>query len=357
MSAPARARARVAAGAALVLACAGLAGCASLGYLAQAVDGHLALMAARRPVEAVIDDPTTTADEQTRLAEARDIRDFAVEALALPEGGSYRTYVSLDRPYVVWNVVAAPEFSVTARTWCFPVAGCVAYRGYFDESAARDHAARLAAEGLDVHVGGARAYSTLGWFDDPILSSMLSERPYELAGVIFHELAHERVYVAGDSEFNEAYAVAVEREGVRRWLGARGRDAMRAEYEGFLARRARFTRAALEARVGLERLYASGGEPTALRAAKASVIDELRETLRALAEDWGRPGALASWIDGDINNARLALVATYHARVPAFERLLAQAAGDMAAFHAEVERIAGLPAAERALALGEGEAR
>ncbi len=335
----------------IAVAAAALAGCADLGYYGQAIDGHLDLMAARRPLDEAIADPVTPEDERARLAEAREIRRFAVESLALPEGGSYRSYVSLDRPYVVWNVVAAPELSVEPRTWCFPVAGCVAYRGYFDEGAARAFAAKLEGKGLDVHVGGARAYSTLGWFDDPLLSTMLSGRAYDVAGVVFHELAHERVYVADDSEFNEAYAVAVERAGVRRWLLATGRHAELEDYERGLERRARFTAAVLQTRARLRAIYASGAPPDEMRARKAQAIEVLRGRLRALAVEWGDPRRLAAWTEGPINNARLALLATYHERVPAFESILAKLDGDMSAFHAEVARIGALAKDERARAL------
>lgn len=341
-------RLRLLAGAVLA---AGAAGCSSLGYYGQAVDGHLDLMAARRSLEAVIDDADTPAQVRERLVEAREMRDFAAESLALPAGGSYRTYVALERRYVVWNVVAAPELSVEPRTWCFPVAGCVAYRGYFDETAAREFAATLASEGLDVHVGGARAYSTLGWFDDPIVSSMLSPRPYELAGVIFHELAHERVYAAGDSAFNEAYAVSVERAGVRRWLASTARADLAEEYERVLVRRAAFHRAVLDTRAELAELYGSDRTVEERRAGKARALTALRERLLGLAREWDRPGALRAWTDGPVNNARLALVATYHEQVAAFEALLAREGGDLARFHAEVERIAALSVADREAAL------
>ena len=206
-----------------MLAALALSGCATVEYYAQSVTGHLGLMYQARPIETVIAAPETAPRIAARLRTALDIREFASEVLGLPANASYRRFVDLGRRYVVWNVVAAPELSLDPRRWCFPVVGCLSYRGYFSESAAEEYAESLKSEGWDVTVAGVRAYSTLGWFDDPLLSSMVDLPEYFLAGIVFHELAHQRFYVPGDTEFNESLAVVIERAGVDRWIEAAGR--------------------------------------------------------------------------------------------------------------------------------------
>jgi predicted aminopeptidase len=324
-----------------------LGGCATLGYYAHSVNGHLALLASRRPLDEVLADPSAPAPLRERLAGARDLRAFAVQTLALPAGGSYTTYAETGRPYVTWSVVATPELSLAPRRWCFPVVGCVSYRGYFSLEAAEGFADGLRGEGLDVHVAGARAYSTLGWFDDPVLDTMMGDDETVLAGILFHELAHRRVYLPGDSAFSEAYAVAVERAGMRRWLEARARPDLRARYEARLVAQAEFLELLRAARERLESVYGSDLAPAAMRAAKASILAGLREQYDVLERERGRPGPYRGWFDAGLNNARLALVSTYHRHVPAFERLLAEVDGDLAAFHDAVEGLAGLPEAAR----------
>ena len=178
----------------------------------------------REPIGRVIDDPSTPPALRAKLQEVTEIRDFASRDLSLPDNGSYRSYADVGRPYVVWNVVAAPEFSLNPRRWCYPIVGCVAYRGYFHETKARSYAAKLRGEGLDVSVGGVAAYSTLGHFSDPILNTMMGWDDVELASIVFHELTHQLLYARNDSSFNEALATTVEEEGVRRWLLHQGRD-------------------------------------------------------------------------------------------------------------------------------------
>ncbi len=204
-----------------------LSGCTTLGYYAQAVGGHLEVMRLAAPVEERLREPDTPEPLRAKLARALAIREFASRELALPDNGSYRRYADLGQPFVVWNVVAAPEFSVEPLESCFPFAGCVSYRGYYSEEAARAYAAALAEKGYDVHVGGVPAYSTLGWFDDPLLSTFIHYPEAELARIVFHELAHQVVYVKGDTMFNESFASTVEEEGVRRWLEREGTLAQR----------------------------------------------------------------------------------------------------------------------------------
>lgn len=332
----------------LLLAClALLAGCAELGYYAQSIEGQFSLLASRQPLVSVIDDPATPAALRDKLLLAGRMREFASVELGLPRDGSYSSYVQLDSPYVVWSVVAAPPLSLQPRTWCFPLIGCVSYRGYFDERAARRFAAGLHEAGDDVTVGGVGAYSTLGWFDDPLTSSMLVGEEFDLAAVIFHELAHRRLYLAGATDFNEAYAVAVEREGVRRWLRLHGDAGARAAYRQERRRRDALVELLLVWRARLDELYRSGLDDEAKLGAKRELLDGLRA---AYAESVRSDPSLAgaeSWFGADLNNARLVSVATYHELVPAFERLLAGHAGDLEAFHAACDALAALPTEDR----------
>lgn len=331
----------------LVFSLAALGGCSTVGFYAQAVSGHLSLMAARVPIEDVIADPATPTEERERLEVALAARAFAVTELGLPDNGSYARYVRLDRDAVVYNVFAAPEFSLEPRTWCFPVAGCVVYRGYFSEDRARARAEHYAARGDDTWVGGAAAYSTLGRFADPLLSTMLYRDDARLAGLLFHELAHQRLYVKGDSAFNEAFATAVEEEGVRRWLERAGRADQLAAWRLLGERAQAFELLLGRTRARLQEVYASGLAEDAMRAAKADAFAQLEREYAALRASWdGWPG-YDRWFEQPLNNARLIPSATYRSLVPAFRALLRQAGGDLEAFYAACERLAALPQAER----------
>ena len=330
-----------------LLAVFALPGCASVGYYTQSVTGHLGLMMRARPVEAVIEAPDTAPGLAARLRTALEMREFASDALALPANASYRRYVDLGRRYVVRTVVAAPELSLEPRRWCFPVAGCVSYRGYFSESDADAYAAKLESEGWDVTVSGARAYSTLGWFDDPLLSSMVELPEYSLAGIVFHELAHQRLYVPGDTDFNESFAVVVERAGVRRWLEAAGRDGLRERHRIAAERRAAFLDMVRDTRRGLEAVYASPSADAEKRAAKARAFERLRSRYAALRATWTSGPSYDFWFERGVNNAAIALLTTYDRWVPALEALLARSGGDFGAFYRACEELAALPGEER----------
>lgn len=344
---PPRRRSRTTRAASVLAVVAGLVGCATAGYYTQSINGHFDLMAKRQDIDALVDDASTPPDLKTKLERAREIRDFATAELALPDNGSYRTYVDVGKPYVTWNVIATPELSMQPKTWCFPVVGCVAYRGYFDEADARAYADVLAAQKMDVIVAGARAYSTLGWFDDPILNTILYDAEYRFAGTLFHELAHERVYVEGDTAFNESYAVAVEREGVRRWLERSSSPGMMAAYDRERVRREEFLALVLGTRETLEALYASSLDDASKRREKQRIFDALRADYETLKTSWDGYSGYDRWFSGDLNNAKLALVATYNALVPAFERLLSEQDGDMERFHRAVEAIAEMSDEDR----------
>ena len=314
------------------------AGCETLGYYGQAISGHLELMAAARPVESWLAEPGTAPALRSKLETARRVRAFASARLGLPDNRSYTSYAALDRPFAVWNVYTAPEFSVEPKSECFPFAGCVSYRGFFSEARAREHAARLQGEGHDVFVGGVPAYSTLGRFDDPLLSTFIGYPDAQLARLIVHELAHQLVYVRDDTTFNESFAVAVEEEGVRRWLRAEGRSRDLDELERLRARRREFAARIEETRVRLAALYRQRLAPEAIRERKRAEFERLRAGRETL-------------VPAGANNAWLASVAIYSQLVPGFERLLAAAGGDLTAFYARVKEIAALERKERLVAL------
>jgi predicted aminopeptidase len=297
-------------------------------------------MAQRRSVERLLADPATAPDLAARLRAARRLVGFAAEELALPVGRSYGSYVELGRPYVTWTVSAAPELSVEPIVWCFPVAGCVSYRGYFSEPAARRFAHRLERRGLDVEVGGVRAFSTLGWFRDPLLSSFVALPESELAALLFHELAHRRLYVKGDTTFNESFASLVEEEGVTRWLGGQGRDSELAAWRAARRRDEEVVALALATRSSLAEAFAAPRTDSWKRQRKAALLDELRAAYRERRPEWG--DRWDGFFDADLDNARLASLGAYHELVPGLRRLLATQEGDLERFYAAAEALADL---------------
>ena len=323
-----------------------LSGCGTL-YVAQAARGQWQVMHARRPIAKVIGDPSTPQSVKGRLTEVSAARDFASHELALPDNESYRTYADVKRPYVVWNVVAAPEFSVEPKRWCFPIAGCVAYRGYFAEAKARKFARGLRDQGFDVFVGGVPAYSTLGKFADPVLNTMLGYGDSELAAIVFHELSHQLIYVAGDSEFNEAFATTVEETGLQRWLKARGHEDQLQRYTSRRARQQQFIALFTRTRSRLAKLYAQKLPVETMREQKKALFASLDSDLRDLEKRLGVRSGYRDWAEEGLNNAHLASVATYYDCVPGFERLLNQHGGDLPSFYAAVRELARKPREER----------
>lgn len=332
------------AGLALVatLALASGGGCGTVGFYAQAAHGQFELLAARRDFAEVEADPATAPDLRTRLAAIADLRRYAVEHLALPDDGAYTRYVALHRPAAVWTVVAAPALSLAPRTYCFPVTGCVPYRGWFEADEAEAEAERLRAAGDDVSVGAVPAYSSLGWFDDPVLDTFALWPLGRLAELLCHELAHRRLYVPGDAAFNEAYATAVGRLGAEAWLTARGETAALAAWRKELAVQAGLRGVLLGARSELAALYASPLPEAEQRAQKARLIEAARTRYVAVLAAHGLSGTAPA-----LNNARLALLATYEDAVPAFERLFRETGSDWPAFHRAVAALAALPPDER----------
>lgn len=315
-----------------------------MAYYAQAAAGQVQLMRQRESVDRLLRDPGTPPSLRLQLEAVGRIRDFA-RRLGLPARGQYDSYVRLDRAYPVWAVTAAPALSLSPRRWCYWVAGCVSYRGFFSEAAARRLALRLAAAGDDVAVDGVSAYSTLGWFSDPVLSSFAAWPEPALAELLFHELAHQAVYAPGDTVFNESLATVVAEEGLRRYAAATGLDLSRHDRER--AREEAFVGLVLRYRRQLAAAYARGPDDDARRDAKAVLLAALRRDYATLSAGWG--GARAGydrWI-ASLNNARLASLATYHERVPALRRILRAEGGDMARFLSRCRELARLSAAER----------
>lgn len=330
---------------ACIMMAAMLGACANLRYYAHVAHGESALLLQRRSVSKVVADPATDPKLAARLRLSQQARQFASDQLDLPHNRSYTYYVQLHRPYVVWNVYATPRFAVEAVPQCFPIAGCVAYRGWFDEQKAKAGAGRLRAQGDDVYVGGVSAYSTLGWFADPILSSMLRWDDDELVGTIFHELAHQKIYLKGDTAFNESYAMFVEEEGLRAWHRSRGEpagdDHTQAMDDGF-------TRLVLDLRERLKKLYASGADEESMAQAKQREIDAFRVRYATWRDQhWPNDHRYDKWVAQPINNATLLPFGLYDQWTPAFAALFKQAGGKWPAFYARVRALAKEPKAQR----------
>lgn len=335
----------------LLAAAALLSACTQTAYLGQSVGGHLSLMAAAQPVDQLLAQPELAADLRERLLLSQQLRTYSVETLKLPDNDSYRRYADLGRPAAVWNVVATGELDLTLKTWCFPVMGCVGYRGYFKRADADAYADELRGEGLEVLVYGVPAYSTLGWSNwvggDPLLNTFIKYPPGELAGMLFHELAHQVAYAADDTPFNESFATLVERRGAEAWLQTQAEPAERKAYAQRLQRREQFRSLTSAYRQRLAALYETSQSDEAKRAAKAVLLQEMRQDYARLkAGDWGGDAAYDGWF-ARANNSSFALLAAYSDLTPAFDALLARQAHDWPRFYAEVKRLAALPKAER----------
>ena len=340
-------------GAALALSA--LAGCADMSYYLQSARGHLALMQAARPIQDWLDDPSTPPELRQRLVLAQRMRRFAVERLHLPDNASYHRYADLHRQAAVWNAVAAPPYALTLKTWCFPFTGCIGYRGYFDEAEARALADRLRAEGMETNVYGVPAYSTLGWMNwlggDPLLNTFIRSNEGELARLLFHELAHQVVYVKDDTTFNESYATAVERLGGEEWLASEAGDGAREAYLRFDGRRRELRALMLQTRQALAAVYADDANLEPMEQRKARAMAEFHASYARLKrEHWAGFAGYDAYI-ARANNAVFGVQAAYDGQVPAFEALFAREGRDWARFHAAVAALAAQPRAERDAAL------
>lgn len=332
-------------------------GCSTCSFYGQAVVGHYRIVFNQRPIERVLADPAQPADLKEKLRLTLRLRQFAATELRLPVNGHYQRYADLGRQYVVWNVHAAPATSLEAKTWWYPMVGRLAYRGYFSEQAARRYAAKLARRGWEVYVEGVEAYSTLGWFRDPVLNTFLHHPAPWLAETLFHELAHQRLFVAGDTDFNEAFATAVSQRGVECWLQARGDTAALQAYRVALRRQAQWVRLVATARQRLQEAYARlnpGGQRrlpperlAAVQQAKQQIVAQLRADYAQLKRQWGGDSRYDRWFAGPLNHAQLNTVATYYDWVPAFHQLWAEQQGNWERFYQAAARLARLPKAQR----------
>jgi predicted aminopeptidase len=348
---------------ALLAAVLAMSGCQTFSFYRQAIHGQYQIIAHQQKIEKLLADGQTPARLKEKLQLVQSLRAFAKAELKLPVNGHYQKYVDVHRPFVVWNVEAAPEFSLAAKSWWYPFVGSLDYRGYFSEADASKYAARLAKRGYDVYVGGVAAYSTLNWFKDPVLNTFVFEPEADLAETIFHELGHQRVFARGDTDFNEAFATTVGQEGARRWLRAKGDAAAGQKYLGELRRDGEFVRLILAARQQLEALYGNerttGGEIEAttknhmnpseqLRRQKRQILDRLQqEYARMKTAQWGGDSRYDDWFAHRVNNAKLNSVAAYHDLVPGFERLLEQNGGDLEQFYRAADELARVPKKQR----------
>lgn len=339
-----------------------ITGCESLSYYSQAVAGQWALLSQRQAIETLVASEATDPALKTSLLKITAIREFASDELQLPFNKSYRYYVDMQREYVVWNVVAAEEFSVEPRQWCFPIAGCVSYRGYFDHQRALHYAARLQQQGYDIYVGGVAAYSTLGWFADPVLNTFLQHDDIRMAGLVFHELAHQLVYVPGDTAFNESFARAVELAGVQRWLlhhslqlsttVADNSAQLMSAYQQRQAMQEDFVATVLQLREQLHESYQQPLSAAAMSAVKRQRLQQfISEDYQAFKQRWDNTTVYDDWLGSGLNNAKLASLANYHQWLPAFQRLLAQSEDDFAGFYLRVAELSELDSEQRRSAL------
>ncbi len=345
----------------LAIVIAAVPGCRTIGYYSQAARGEYQILANQKPIDKLIADPQTPAKLRSQLQLVEQLRAFAKDQLKLPVDGHYLKYVDVHRPYVVWNVQAAPPFSLQQHTWWYPLVGSLEYRGYFSGNSATNYAKHFAKKGDDVYVDGVEAYSTLGWFKDPILNTFIDRSEPELAEVIFHELGHQRVFARGDTDFNEAYATTVGQEGAHRWLRASGKTNLIEKYETALRRDNQFVRLVMNTREELEKIYGDTLDkdgkvkaakrppqpPAQLSEAKKRVFAELRANYQKLKLSWGGYSGYDDWFDNELNNAQLNTIANYYDFLPAFERLLQLNGGDMEKFYVEVERLSKMSKDER----------
>jgi predicted aminopeptidase len=347
---------------ALLLAALAMSGCQTLSYYGQVIKGQYQIVAHQEKIEKLLANPQTPAPLQAKLQLVEDLRRFAAKDLKLPVDGHYEKYADVHRPFVVWNVEAAREFSLEPKSWWYPFAGGLEYRGYFAERGAQKYAAMLRKKGYDVYVGGVEAYSTLGWFKDPVLNTFIFNPEPDLAETIFHELGHQRVFASGDTDFNEAFATTVGQEGARRWLRAKGDQARCDQYQVQLRRTTQFARLIAGTRERLEKLYGDerteGGQvktgkqprplqPDELRRQKEQILDHLRGEYAQLKAQWGGNADYDHWFANSLNNAKLNSVAAYYDLVPGFERLLALNGGDLEKFYEAATQLAKEPKAER----------
>lgn len=316
--------------------------CSTISYYSQSIHGHFSIWTKRQDIQTLLDDPTVKSELKKRLRLILAIRKFASTELGLPDNYSFKTYVDIKREHVVWNVIAAPEFSVQPVTFCFPVVGCLSYKGYFSKQRAQREAAKLGANGLDVSLGGVSAYSTLGWFSDPVLNTFVHWQEARLAGLIFHELAHQLIYVPGDTAFNESFASMIEIEGVNRWMKKRGTPALSAKYYKSKKRDSEFMLLVLKTRARLQALYLKPMAAKRMRREKHSLFERMRKDYRVYKQRWGGYSGYDRFVQSEMNNAKIASAATYFEYIGSFQNLLVQHQSDLTGFYKAVFSLASL---------------
>lgn len=322
-----------------------------MGYYWEKIQGHIEIVNQQRPVQEVIDDPKTSAIVRERLINVQAARNFASEVLGLPDNDSYRNYADIGRDYVVWTVVATPPYSIKAKEWCFVIVGCLSYRGYFSKQSADAFAEELKKQNLDVYVSGIKAYSTLGWLDDPLLNTMLYQSEAYRVGIIFHELAHQQIYIEDDTASNEAFASTVELEGVKAWFT---QMAKKGEYKNYLIIRQRdkeFKALLRKTREQLKVLYNSSEKTVSMKENKARIFTQLQLTYQKFRQHWNNYSGYDHWMANKLNNAHLALVATYNDRIPAFQNLFKKTDNNYQLFYKKAAQLMHLKKKQRILAL------
>lgn len=322
-------------------------GCAEISYYMQSVDGHLSIVHNKKDIEDLIADKNTDKKLAKRLQLVRGIRQFAIDELALPDSGSYTDYADLGRNFVLKNLFAAEAFSIKPKQWCYPVIGCAGYRGYFNEQQLERFSNELKQQGYDIYIANVPAYSTLGWFNDPVLNTFIYWPDYLLAGLIFHELSHQHVYVDGDSQFNESFAVAVQQSGVEIWLTSNGELDKLNKYRQHINNRKQVIQLIIRSREELKDIYATTMQLPEKKAAKEQAIEKLKSQYQDMSAGFDVPDGFSRWFGGDINNARLASISTYYAYVPAFKNLLKQNNNNFTAFLGQVKAISELSVEQR----------
>ncbi len=322
-------------------------GCTSLGYYWEKVQGQAEILNKQQPIQAVIENPKTTASVKAKLINVQQARKFASDVLLLPDNDSYRNYADIGRDYVVWTVVATPPYSIKPKEWCFLIVGCLSYRGYFSKQSAEDFAAKLKKQGMDVYVSGIKAYSTLGWFDDPLLNTMLYKSEAYRVGIIFHELAHQKIYVENDTAFNEAFATSVELEGIKAWFK---HEAKQQKFKKYLISKKRdkvFKHLLKNSRTQLKKLYAENKTSQQLQVGKKSIFTQLQVDYTKFKHHWHGYTGYDKWMSQGLNNAHLALVATYNDWLPAFSHLFENTNRNYQLYYKKIKQLTELDKNQR----------
>lgn len=316
-----------------------LSGCADLGYYWHSASGHLGVMSDRVSIKKILADETTDPALRERLLQVQEIRAFSIEHLKLPDNDSYRSFVQLDRPYVVQNLFAAPEFSTRLHQWCYPIIGCASYRGYYDEERLEKYATGLEQQGFELHIGKVSAYSTLGWFDDPVLSSFINWPDYRLAGLIFHELTHQQIYIDDDTTFNESLASAVQQAGTELWLEHHGKTEQLERFKRWLVYREQVIELIIRTQEKLNLMYQSDLEDDQKRVSKQEIFDSARHQHQAIAQQHGVTAGFTRWFTEDLNNAKIGSVAAYNTQVAAFLNILIAHQSNFEHFYAYIKQL------------------